>query len=275
MHDRPFRGSSVRLQQLDGLALSENVYGAATALPSHAHESSFLSLTLSGGYTENHGRRRLQYSVGSVAFHPPFEEHSVEVAGVELRCLNVAIGRRWIDHLREATSCGPELVHANGGPLLWLGARLHETLRSWGDDSPLLAEGLVLEVLGAVVPVDDWSTDRQPPRWFERLEEMIRADFTTALTVTGLAARVGLHPVHLSRTWRRFRRCSIGDFVHRLRIDTACRRMATEPVALADLSLEVGFSDQSQFSRAFKQVTGTTPGRYRSAFRRRSIRSTS
>ncbi|PYQ60569.1 MAG: AraC family transcriptional regulator, partial [Acidobacteria bacterium] len=33
--------------------------------------------------------------------------------------------------------------------------------------------------------------------------------------------------------------------------------------SLADIAIEAGFSDQPHFSRAFKQVTGFTPARYR------------
>jgi len=33
--------------------------------------------------------------------------------------------------------------------------------------------------------------------------------------------------------------------------------------SLADIALEAGFSDQPHFCRAFKEVTGMTPARYR------------
>jgi AraC family transcriptional regulator len=270
MSDRPFLGRSIRALRVDGISLSEDVYGAATALPVHVHDASFLSLTLSGAYVEDHGRRRLRYTAGDVAFHPPGEEHSVAVERTELRCLNVGIEAEWIDRLRELRPAAPRLVHSSGGTLQWLATRLHECLRA-EPEPPLAVAGLVAEVLGAVGGVEDWSADRRPPAWLHGVEERLRGDFTQPLTIGVLAREAGVHAIHLSRTWRRFRRCSIAEFVHRLRIEAACRRIVSTPVALADLALEVGFADQSQFSRAFKRVTGTTPGRYRAAFRSRSV----
>ncbi len=270
MSDRPFLGRSLRSLRVDGISLSEDVYAAGTALPAHVHEASFLSLTLSGAYVEDHGRRRLRYTAGDVTFHPPGEEHSVAVERAELRCLNVGIDGAWIERLRELRPATPRLVHSSGGPLQWLATRLHECLRT-EPDPRLAVEGLVVEVLGAAGGVDDWSGDRRRPRWLQGVEERLRDDFARPLTIGALARDAGVHPVHLSRTWRRFRRCSIAEFVHRLRIEAACRRIVSAPVALADLALEVGFADQSQFSRAFKRVTRTTPGRYRSAFRSRSL----
>jgi len=37
-----------------------------------------------------------------------------------------------------------------------------------------------------------------------------------------------------------------------------------QSTGLADIALDAGFADQSHFTRVFKQITGTTPGAYRS-----------
>jgi AraC family transcriptional regulator len=38
-------------------------------------------------------------------------------------------------------------------------------------------------------------------------------------------------------------------------------------LSLAEVGLEVGFSDQSQFTHHFKRIVGVTPGRFRAPAR--------
>ena len=101
------------------------------------------------------------------------------------------------------------------------------------------------------------------PAWLDRVVESIQADFDQSLSVQSLAAEVGLHPIHVSRVFRRVHRISIRTYLRQVRIRFACRRLRQPGVHLADLALRAGFADQSQFTRAFKSVMGTTPGRYR------------
>ena len=85
-----------------------------------------------------------------------------------------------------------------------------------------------------------------------------------------LAREAGVHPVHLSRVFRRCVGEGIGEYVHRLRVRTACERMLAPHNSLSELSLGTGFADQSHFTRAFRKITGLTPATFRSALLRAS-----
>jgi AraC family transcriptional regulator len=266
MHDaatRSFQGLIVSAREAAGLCLSENVYTGGTALPKHTHARPFFSLTLAGAYVEHHPGRSVAYDVGSIGFHPAGEEHSVAIGGRDVQCLNVEVRDGWLDGLGGACGRRPSFVRAVGGPLVWLGRRVQEEVHRWSSSSALTVEALVLEMLGLLSTKPAAYADGLPPRWLDEAEEMLRHEYSSSLTVACIAARIRVHPVHLSRTWRRFRRCSIGDALRRLRIDEARRRLAAGPESLAEVALDVGFADQAQFTRAFRRVAGVTPGAYR------------
>ena len=80
-----------------------------------------------------------------------------------------------------------------------------------------------------------------------------------------LAREAGVHPVHLSRVFRRITGKGVGEYVHRLRIREACERMIKPGASLAEISCDLGFADQSHFTRTFHSITGTSPAAFRSA----------
>ena len=254
----PFLGETLALQHVNGITLSENVYARRSRVPRHTHEWSFFSLTLSGGYVETHDGDEYHYGVGSVSFHPPYDEHSLRIGEEDTRCLNIELDDSW-------QKMSKDLIRKENGPLLWLAARLYSAFQSSFAGSAAI-ENLVLEMLGSVESPSKPATHREP-HWLGAVDEMIRADFSNSVTVFELAHRVGVHPVHLSRTWRRFRGCSIPRYLHRLRVDAACRMMSEQDIPLADLALEVGFADQPHFCHVFKMLTGTTPRSFQRMFR--------
>jgi AraC family transcriptional regulator len=85
------------------------------------------------------------------------------------------------------------------------------------------------------------------------------------LSIADVADGVGIHPVHLARSFRRYFRCSPGEFTRFCRLERATRMLTRSECPLSDIALESGFSDQSQLSRAFTRDLGIAPGEYRRA----------
>ena len=81
-----------------------------------------------------------------------------------------------------------------------------------------------------------------------------------------IASRVGLSPRSLHR-----RLAAEGTRYALILQDCRCRlarhRLACSAQPLSQIALELGYSDQSAFARAFKQSCGTTPGEYRQRHR--------
>ena len=110
------------------------------------------------------------------------------------------------------------------------------------------------------------STVREPrlteaPSWLGRVRTRLDC-WETPPTLDELIHHADVHPRHLMRVFRRFVGCSIGEYLRRHRIRHAQGLLQT-PMSLASVAAEVGFFDQSHFAKAFKRITGMTPGEYR------------
>lgn len=101
---------------------------------------------------------------------------------------------------------------------------------------------------------------------FADLVAWINGHLDADLSVELLAGRVFMSPRHFSRTFReRFGR-SPAEFVERVRLDEAARRLSRSRAAIDRVARSVGFATADGFRRAFERRFGVPPSRYRSRF---------
>jgi AraC family transcriptional regulator len=130
-------------------------------------------------------------------------------------------------------------------------------------------ESLVAELAGLAARLPLLEKRHAPP-WLARVLDKLHAECCARLTLDDLSAAAGVHPVHLSRVFRRFQREGIGEYTRRLRVRASCRYLLEQELPLAEISLLTGFADQSHFTREFRRITGLTPHAFRSQLRSHS-----
>jgi len=143
-----------------------------------------------------------------------------------------------------------------------MGSRLYREFLTGDPASRLIIEGLLFEITGEFFRTA-CRRETQSPRWLGRAVEMIQDNFPRRLTLADIADEVGVHPVHLAQSFRRFHGCTIGDYVRRIRIEYACQELVRSDTSLVDLASAAGFADRSHFIRTFKRATGVLPSQYR------------
>ena len=148
-----------------------------------------------------------------------------------------------------------------------LGARLYQEFRCGDDFSTLSIEGLTLEIIAEVGRTSTPAPEARPPSWLNKVRDLIHAHLTRAPQMDALAREVGVHPSHLARVVRKHWGCTLGEYARRLRLEAACRALIAGRRTLAEIALDVGFADQSHFTRAFRAAVGLTPSEFRRAAR--------
>ena len=249
-------------QTLPDVHLSETYYPPNLSIPRHSHELPYFLLLVSGGFKETFSSRSFLCKPFSVVFHPQAASHFGTIGQDGSLCFNVQVRRPMLERLYDYAAMPEAAADLNGGELNWLALRVLREYRSGDTCSPLAIEGLVLEMLAAAARGRKPS-EKRPPRWLDQVVELLHAEFQDSLRLGNVASRIGVHPVHLSRVFRRFQGQSMAEYVRQLRIRYACRQLTSSEAGLADVAVDAGFADQSQFSRAFKQLTGSTPGSFR------------
>jgi AraC family transcriptional regulator len=261
-----FFGDIRRKQLVGGFVLTESVYRPGEEIPRHSHRCAYFCLVLGGAFTESYGASSREYGARTVVFHPEGETHADHFHGAGGRVFSVAVPPSWTARLRDLTPSLERRAYVRGEMTSWLATRLYREFHAPDLLSPLVTEGLILEILGNGAREASRLRSSVPPRWLTRVADLLHARFRENLTLDELARTAGVHPAHLARAFRRCYSCSIGEYVRRLRVDRAGRELSRSNVPLTEIALGLGFCDHSHFSTVFKRHTGLSPAEYRKVF---------
>jgi AraC family transcriptional regulator len=262
-----FCGNLIRRWEVGGLLLTEHAYAPGLLIPRHLHEEPYFCLLLDGSYSETYGRRDRECGLLNLNYHPAGEEHSDRFHHAGGRIFHIEAGPRFWSMAAEHSLALSDPADFQGGAPSSLALRMHREFRDMDAVSPLILEGMALEMMGEVSRGSHRTAYHKPPVWLAQVLDLLRSQFTENLKLEEIARQVGVHPGHLVRVFREHRRCTIGEHVRQLRIRSACRMLSSSAASLCDIALSSGFADQAHFTRVFRRATGHTPAEYRRVFR--------
>lgn len=86
------------------------------------------------------------------------------------------------------------------------------------------------------------------------------------LSIKNLSKLAGLDPTYFSRLFRKETGTPLKRFVREARIDTAQNLLLFSDRSCSEIAFALGFSSQSKFIEAFKDIVGMTPKTYRDKY---------
>ena len=174
----------------------------------------------------------------------------------------------------------PDVLYVDNGQLLTsagaaagLDLCLHMIRCDWG--SAVAADAARLSVM----PLEreggqaQFIIHPQPPvprgSELESMLSWMEEHLSEELTLAGLAARSGMSDRTLSRRFLEQTGTTVMQWLLRARVRRAQFLLEQSDHTVERIAHEAGFGSPTAFRERFKRVTGTTPHRYRSAFRSR------
>jgi AraC family transcriptional regulator len=260
-------GKTLRTVEVSGFILTETEHPPLLVLPRHDHACANLNFVLRGSLREAFGPCAEDCGPSSVVVKPPGEAHSNRYGEAGAHCLVVEVSRRRLEATRPFADLFDRPAFHRPGGLAGPVLEIYRELKRPDRASPLVLEGLVLELIGRAAREGPSPGMSPRPAWLRRVEEILQDHPDGPHTLSSLAAAVGFHPSYLARTFRRFHRCSVGEYLRGLRLDGAARELRGTAKPLARVAVEAGFYDQSHFTNAFRARFRVTPGEFRAAAR--------
>lgn len=238
-----YYGAPLRRRRYGAVTLAETEYAPFLEIPAHRHERAYFCLVLAGGYRERTPAGDRACGAGTLLYHGRDSVHSDRFGAEMSRCFNIELAG--------------EIPAMPGDAAARLSAAIYREFRTSDAFTALAIEALTAELVAAP------ATAVPHASWLETLRAVLHATASAPPPLARLAEIVGVHPTHTARAFRKAFGCTMGEYIRHLRIERAKPEVLGGDFALSEIAQRAGFADQSHFTRAFKRVTGTTPGTYR------------
>lgn len=255
--------------QLDNLEMLY-VSGCSEGFPLHFHETYCLSLILEGTEQIELANRSLLALPGSLSITHPREAHANPVAAHSRQAFaTLYISEDVMRYLNGGELARFALPVIQDPALFAVFAQLVRPLSAQQTKLHFLTvdEVWFLNLLRYLIQRHATAASAQhTPRkdWFASLDELMDEQLHRKLSLDEMAQQMGLSKFKFARLFKATRGISPAHYLLVKRIERA-KTLLRQGCPLADTPFQVGFYDQAHFSRAFRRVTGVTPGSYREA----------
>jgi len=141
---------------------------------------------------------------------------------------------------------------------------LKTDFRKFDFHTSLVIKSLIFDLL-AELPDQKWELISRDERIIKVLH-FIEQNLNEYISNNILAEHTNLATNAFTRLFRNEVGVSPQNYIRKKRIDKACALLDHSQSTIDEIAEDTGFSDRYHFSKIFKQVTGTSPGKYRKAF---------
>jgi len=257
-----YSGRALRDLQADGWEITETFHPGGTATDWHEHEIGHFCLVVAGSLVDEGGDARRDCGPGTLLYFPGRVPHRDVFLESGARCLNLRPPRAGTGALGVAPGDGEARVLLCEHSASWLAGRVYDRIRIAAAHSDASSDELV-DLLAA----DSFARAETPqdPQWLGHARALIDEEWASDARLGTVAVRVGVSRYHLARKFRERFGCSVGEYVHRLRVTQARHLLLATDASLSEIAFTTGFADQSHFTRIFRRHIGTSPDRYRRA----------
>ncbi|MEI6782349.1 MAG: AraC family transcriptional regulator [Verrucomicrobiota bacterium] len=252
-----------------GAGYSPRAAGPIRRRPQGMGEAMLVYCVKGGGWCELAGHLHT-VRAGDLLVLPPDVPHAC----------GAHVSNPWTIHWAQATGENlreylNELGVSAKAPLVWMGddlqlARLfNEVVRALDQGGAfvnLLHASHALALLLALMVRQRHERNRDTSDTVQKVAEAIiymSEHLDQPMRVSALAALANLSATHFSVLFKEQTGCSPRDYLHLLRIHSACQLLRTSNLNVKEIAARLGYQDQFHFSRQFKAFQGASPSDYR------------
>ncbi|WP_167571985.1 helix-turn-helix domain-containing protein [Aquimarina algiphila] len=217
----------------------------------HYHENFHLSLILQGGNLESRKKGDIQVSTGKVLFYNEGELHCNKHTLFPSKNLNIELSNDFFKNNDIYLDCNKLSNKTPFSSYFKLINIYHEL-----SINDLHTSNSICNILYTLFTYEEV---KNKPNWLEKLIEIIEDRWNEFIPLQELASILNVHPVTISKYFRRYQHGTIGDFMRIVKLKRAFTFLLNSEDSITEIAYNCGFSDQSHMTKVFKAYVGFTP----------------
>lgn len=224
----------------------------------HRHKNPLLSYVLDGGNVENRARESFERISGCVNFYNAYEPHQNIYKTFPSRHVSIEMEP---DFLIQNDLDALDIAHSfqsQKKEAFQFAKILKETFINDGQSKDTITM-LFLELCNKT----NFQNSIMSPPWVNTIRTILHDRWNEKVALVDLANETGVHPITISKNFRKHFSYTLGEYCRIFRIEKAMTLMRSQNSSLSEIAYSCGFSDQSHFIRTFKTHTGFRPKDYK------------
>lgn len=257
-----FFGDISKTLRMDGITITDTEY-THDWVDWHYHENTYFTFLLEGRLIEGNKKEKHLCMPGTLLYHSCQEPHYNIKPSTKARGFHVEIETSWLGSIG-IEKCYPEgSFNINNSRLTALFRGIYNELCISGNE--FIIEDLLISLYDGLMKTSG-SKSRFKQSWIGKLIELLNDCRNEKLLYREIAAILGIHPVHLSRDFKKHTGISLGEYSRKLKIQNALNLISVKKYTLTQVAHMSGFADQSHFIKWFRYFTGINPLLFRKKF---------
>jgi AraC-like DNA-binding protein len=250
-------------------------------LSEHYHDCHQLIYVVRGELEVTVGHERYAVRDGSLLILSRFESHAIRVVSRDCERYALSVSPDAAPHGNtEQDALSSVLVNRSsafrhvvdmGRRAAHFEALLQMLTAEFRSRSPMREEMLALYLQQILIElcrqVPQLLTEKESDSMVlvRRLQSRMESDYAESFTLADLAAEMHVSPSHLSHLFKRVTGYAPMEYLAACRLSVAKRLLCTTASPVREIVERCGFTDESNFCRTFRQLTGMTPTEFRRA----------
>lgn len=248
-----YTGNIKNFKQHAGFITNLTTYNENYKTDFHYHENPHLSLIVEGGNFEHKKNQSSVKIFGNVSFYHSGEIHKT-IPTVEMtKNLNLEIESVFIKENFLSENTFKNAVEKNSDSRLLM-LKIYSELQLNDNLTETSIQVLLLN-FNEDLNILKYKSNK----WCIDLKDILNDEWDEKHNLSDLSQRLGVHPVTISKYFRKYFGCTYGDYVRKIKIDKSLNLIKHSNQSLTEIAFLCGFADQSHFIRVFKLYTGINP----------------
>ena len=224
----------------------------------HSHEKPMISFVLYGNNTEYRKGRAIERVAGSINYYHSYELHKNIYNHFPSKHISLELDNNFLDTYGYTQTEIELAVKKNKDSIFTFIKLMNEALIN-DVQSKNTVEMLFLAFMENALKLKD---ERQFPFWMKSVRDILNDRWDENISLKELAENVNIHPTTISKHFRRYFQCTLGEYTRKLKVKHSIEFLHSSNYSLTETAYMCGFSDQSHFTRTFKSMTGYLPKTY-------------
>lgn len=254
LQDGQYLGQTIRSYETDMLSVKSTLHEKSES-KFHAHNNSYLSILLSGRYSELTLDSQNIISPCHMLYRPAHYQHKNQFITEQTKCFNVEFSAGWFDkHDIYPNKIKPQIKSIQNYPLV---------LRLLIDFLKYRKIDFFEEALVQLIGSDEKAAHPLRQAWLSKLVRILDNEIQETHALKTLSERVFVHPNYMSRVFKKHLGVTIGQYQMENKLKRATQKLFVAQDSIAQIALDCGFFDEPHFIKTFKAYHKITPHQFR------------